>query len=124
MPQRRHSGALAQRANPATVLAVKVLAEIWGVGFDQCVGCDEQFSGDGDEGDLAGLSLQAKGIVVVAELGMVAGGDQGGHVERGPGAGTAAGDRCAGRCRAGLADVWRQPRKAGDGLAIALTELG
>ncbi|PYE99002.1 hypothetical protein BJ122_1061, partial [Rhodopseudomonas faecalis] len=48
---------------------------IWRVGFDECVGCDEQFSGDCDERDLSGFSLQAKGVVVVAELGVVAGGD-------------------------------------------------
>lgn len=56
----RHSGALAKRASPATVLAVKRLWCVAGVIFNEGICGYEQLSGDGDESEFGGLSLASQ----------------------------------------------------------------
>jgi hypothetical protein len=48
---------------------------------DECVGEDEQFAGDGDEGKLGGLAAVAEALSQVFEGGVASSGAESGHVK-------------------------------------------
>src|ERR1700686_3682027 len=104
----------ARSASPATVLAVKGLRFIRSVIFDKRVGGDEQLSGNGNEGELSGLSLVPQRLIGKLHLRIVTACHQSGHVEGGADTGSASGDGCAWRRIAGLADVRSKAGETGD----------
>src|SRR5579872_6303842 len=110
--------------NPATVLAVKLLGCIADVIFDERISGNEQLSGDGNESELGGLSLASQVEIGALHFGIVAAGDEGGHVEGGSYARSAAGNSRARRSIAGLTDMRGQAGEASNGSAIGAADLG
>ena len=51
------------------------------IGFQQGVGCDNELSHDGGDGDLGGLSGGDELLVLGLEVGVISSGDEGRHVK-------------------------------------------
>ena len=102
----------------------------WGPGLpssvlgDEEVGEDGELSGDGDEGELGGLSVGAQASVEGSDIGVVAGGGEGGEIEHAAHRGAAAADDALAVALAGLVGDGGEAGEHGDRFVGEAAELG
>ena len=92
--------------------------------FEECVESDEEFPGDGDEGDVVGFVIRAKFLEEGREVGAVSGGGFGGHVQGFADDFSTSIDASFSDPGAGLLRVGGKARDGGSGLAGEGSQFG